>query len=331
MRTAGSTADGAPLVTQQEDPQLLNLLISVFAGGGAVFQVTPGTGAIELLGGGLAVPEFRDRPTLRSALRCLSVEEVRRLLVAWREAERFRRSRLVHRIHLPDSSGGRWYQLRLAIDWGDEGPRRVLGWLSDITMSQVAAEERDKLFQLSTDMLCVLGPDGYFRRFNDSWTRHLGLTPLNLITQPLADLISEEDRDRFSSALADSLASGEAIADLEVTLERPGGSPLAVSWSSVVSDGRCYGIARDITERRRQAAQLEEANRRLSADLRRDGLTGLANTRLLKEYLGSALPRAGRRGNASRWCLSTWTDSSPSMTGLATLPGTMFSGRSRTG
>jgi PAS domain-containing protein len=78
--------------------------------------------------------------------------------------------------------------------------------------SRVRVEkERDRLFNLSLDMLAVLGHDGVFRRCNPAFERVLGYTqPEVLPGQPLLDFIHAEDVADTVDDLR-SLASGTPV------------------------------------------------------------------------------------------------------------------------
>ncbi|MEZ0218036.1 MAG: ATP-binding protein [Rariglobus sp.] len=114
-----------------------------------------------------------------------------------------------------------------------------------------AAAERDRLFNLSLDLLCVAGLDGYFRQVNPSWTRVLGWTPEELLARPVADFMHPEDRERTLQARA-GLAKGVPVRGLENRYLCKDGAYRWLSWQSSVEPGAktVFAVARDITERR---------------------------------------------------------------------------------
>jgi PAS domain S-box-containing protein len=109
-----------------------------------------------------------------------------------------------------------------------------------------------RLFNLSLDLLCIAGLDGYFRRVNPSWTRVLGWTEAELLARPVADFMHPEDRERTLQARA-GLARGMPVSGLENRYRCKDGTYRWLSWQSVAEPGEAtvFCVARDITERRR--------------------------------------------------------------------------------
>jgi PAS domain S-box-containing protein len=66
-------------------------------------------------------------------------------------------------------------------------------------LTQVEADY-SRLFNLSLDLLCIAGLDGYFKQVNPSWTRVLGWSREELLARPVADFMHPEDRERTLQA-----------------------------------------------------------------------------------------------------------------------------------
>jgi PAS domain S-box-containing protein len=115
-----------------------------------------------------------------------------------------------------------------------------------------AEAEFTRLFNLSLDLLCVAGLDGYFKRVNPSWTRVLGWSEAELLARPVAEFMHPEDRERTLQARA-GLARGMPVQGLENRYRCKDGSWRWLSWQSVAEPGAgtVFAVARDITERRR--------------------------------------------------------------------------------
>ncbi len=108
-----------------------------------------------------------------------------------------------------------------------------------------------RLFNLSLDLLCVAGFDGYLRRVNPSWTRVLGWTEAELLSRPVADYMHPDDRELTLQARA-GLAKGTLVTGLENRYRCKDGSYRWLSWQSVPESGAAtvFAVARDVTERR---------------------------------------------------------------------------------
>jgi PAS domain S-box-containing protein len=122
--------------------------------------------------------------------------------------------------------------------------------------------ERDRLFSLSLDMLCVLRLDGSIVRASPAFERVLGISPEALRGRSLADMVHPDDAEATRAELA-KLARGEPTTDFHNRYRAADGSYRWLAWSAnpVVDEGLLYCVAHDITDRKRN----EEAVRRDSA------------------------------------------------------------------
>ncbi|MER7968618.1 PAS domain S-box protein [Streptomyces sp. NPDC096080] len=127
-----------------------------------------------------------------------------------------------------------------------------------------AERELEDIFNLSLDLLCILGVDGSFRRVNPAFERTLGYPRATLLARHPVDLVHEEDRERTRAAL-ELLAGGAELAGFENRYVREDGTECWLQWSArpVPEEGLVYAAARDVTERRR-AAREQSALRRVA-------------------------------------------------------------------
>jgi PAS domain S-box-containing protein len=143
------------------------------------------------------------------------------------------------------------------------------------------ADERDQIFALSLDLLCVLGLDGRVRRANPAFLNVLGQRPDHLPEKSLLSLVHPDDAQLVLAALH-QLASGRA-SNFEVRCRCGDGSYKWLSWSAnpARGEGRIYAVAHDVSARRvtEDALRAETAFRKameesVSTGLRAIDLTG---------------------------------------------------------
>jgi PAS domain S-box-containing protein len=117
---------------------------------------------------------------------------------------------------------------------------------------------QDKFFQLSLDMLCVAGFDGYFKLLNPAWEQTLGWTEVELKGSPFIDFVHPEDRE-ITLAEAQKLAQGIENVSFENRYRCKDGSYKWLLWTSkTLSEQQLiYAIARDISERKQAEESLQ--------------------------------------------------------------------------
>ena len=134
----------------------------------------------------------------------------------------------------------------------------------------------ESFFNLSVDMLCLAGFDGYFKRINDAWTRTLGFTQDELMARPYLDFVHPEDRSA-TVAEAGKLAQGSTTVHFRNRYESRDGSYRWLEWAAMpaASSQMIYALARDITQEVEAGAELRRAN--LAAATRLALLTALVD------------------------------------------------------
>ena len=110
--------------------------------------------------------------------------------------------------------------------------------------------ELGQFFDLSRDLLCIAGFDGYFKRLNPSFERVLGYSGEELMSRPFLEFVHPDDVERARDAFI-QLATGEDVIGFECRLVCVDGSVLRFEWNTrtVPHLGVLYGIARDVTGR----------------------------------------------------------------------------------
>ena len=142
-----------------------------------------------------------------------------------------------------------------------------------------AEEEVNQFFEISADLLCVAGNDGYFKRVNPMWEKVLGFPAAELLSKPYFDFIHPEDLQKTRAAA--EAASSTGVESFENRYRTQQGGYRWLNWNARpdARRGLVYAAARDVTEAigaretlerlngelETRARQLEETNRELEA------------------------------------------------------------------
>ncbi|MFC1724081.1 PAS domain S-box protein [candidate division KSB1 bacterium] len=117
---------------------------------------------------------------------------------------------------------------------------------------------QEHFFNLSIDMLCIAGLDGYFKHLNLSWEQTLGWTNEELLDKPFIEFVHPEDREKTIKVIQ-NLTAGENAIVFENRFKCKNGEYKWFSWNAIPITGQnlIYAIARDITERKRIDQELK--------------------------------------------------------------------------
>ncbi len=175
----------------------------------------------------------------------------------------------------------------------------------DIEEQKRLEQERNRLFNLSIDMLCIASLDGYLKQVNPAWHKTLGWDDKELLRRPFIDFVHAEDRELTRSAIK-QLAAGHALHSMENRFQCKDGSYRWVSWTSfpLTEAGLAFAVARDVTEKRLSESKLEEAQALLLAAIEQtpagiliadvpEGNIRLANSAALEMRGDSVQPLTG--------------------------------------
>jgi PAS domain S-box-containing protein len=110
------------------------------------------------------------------------------------------------------------------------------------------------MFQMSRDLLCIAGVDGYFHRLNPAWEETLGYPLEELLSRPYVEFVHPDDRGKTRDE-ARSLTEGTAAVLFENRYRCKDGSYRWLAWKTAprVEAGLLYAVARDVTEQKRAA------------------------------------------------------------------------------
>ncbi|MEM7117425.1 MAG: GAF domain-containing protein [Chloroflexota bacterium] len=114
-----------------------------------------------------------------------------------------------------------------------------------------------RLFELTTDMACVVGKDGRFEWINPTFERTLGWDSQQIKQKAFVELIHPQDRDRFLAKLAD-LFRQKPVAGLETRIQAANGSYRWVAWRvQGIMGGGLQAVLSDVTTYKQETAVVE--------------------------------------------------------------------------
>src|SRR5262249_2853588 len=110
---------------------------------------------------------------------------------------------------------------------------------------------------LTLNLLCIAGTDGYFKHLNPAWETTFGYTTEELLSRPYLEFVHPDDR-QATLAEAAFVASGRSTLSFENRYRCKDGSYKWLLWSAIVraERGLIYAIAADVTERKCEEARL---------------------------------------------------------------------------
>jgi two-component system cell cycle sensor histidine kinase/response regulator CckA len=125
-----------------------------------------------------------------------------------------------------------------------------------------AEKELDRLFNLSLDMFCVAGFDGYFKQLNPAWRQNLGWSVEELLAKPWLDFVHPDDRAKTKEA-GRQLLDGHAITNFQNRYRCKDETYCWISWNSLplMEEKRIFSVARNITEQKNLSEQLRQAQK----------------------------------------------------------------------
>ncbi len=144
-----------------------------------------------------------------------------------------------------------------------EGEPHLVGMGIDVSRRRELEAERERLFNLSPDPLCVLGFDGRFRDVSPAWRRVLGYSRDELLGRSFAEFLHPDDRDRTLEEFEANRQAAETQGFENRYAHREGGWRW-LSWNSSVDETRgvVYGLARDVTRDKEVAEALRQSEER---------------------------------------------------------------------
>jgi len=122
--------------------------------------------------------------------------------------------------------------------------------------------DRNRLWQLSTDIMLVAGFDGRVIAVNPAWTAILGWTEAELVGRNFTALIHADDLEQ-TMIVARTLSEGVIVHRFDNRYRHKDGSYRWIAWAAVPGEGLINAVGRDMTGEKEQALALRQTEDQL--------------------------------------------------------------------
>ncbi len=162
----------------------------------------------------------------------------------------------------------------------DNKPRRLtenqqqsLRLLADQVISLITNKRKieelnhfEKLFNLSEDMICIAGTDGFLKRINPSFTTMVGWVQEDILKTSFFDLVHPDDLGAIRKEI-ERLYKGLSSINFTSRLKTKKGVYKVLDWVATLDrqTQNIFAIARDVTEVKKKEQQLKTSEDKLRA------------------------------------------------------------------
>jgi len=193
-----------------------------------------------------------------------------------------------YRIIRPSDGETRWISVKSTIERDENGRAiRLVGAHTDVTEQVVAEQalrqseeryrtladqlaelnatlaqrveektrERDRIWNVSQDLLVVADRSGVWQTVNPAWTRTLGWSEAELLDRT-SEWLEHPDDNGLTQAQVKKLGADGTTVRFESRFRHKDGSYRWLSWTGVSERDRIYAVARDVTAEKAAAERL---------------------------------------------------------------------------
>ncbi|MDJ0810236.1 MAG: diguanylate cyclase [Desulfobacterales bacterium] len=184
----------------------------------------------------------------------------------------------------------RYYPVRASAGRVD----RVVSVIKNITALKQAEAERERVFSISLDPICIVGFDGYFKDLNTAWSEILGWSREELLSIPWISFVHPDDADE-AMASAEKLMQGQTLRDFRNRYVCKDGRIRWLEWNAMPAEkeGRIYAVARDVTDQIEAQERIRLNEERLDSLLKLSQMSGVSDEKI-REYALEEIVRLTR-------------------------------------
>ncbi len=128
--------------------------------------------------------------------------------------------------------------------------KRLLAQIAGDIQRKKSESELNRFFTYAPELLCVAGPDGYFKKVNPAFTRLLGYSEEEMLSRPFTDFVHPDDLSNTLNEIKDATSTRVSYSFVNRYRTKDGNWKW-ISWSSstpITADGLAFGYGKDITE-----------------------------------------------------------------------------------
>jgi len=155
----------------------------------------------------------------------------------------------------------------IALRQSEERFRKLADQLAELnaTLAQRVEEktrERDRIWNVSQDLLVVADRDGVWRTLNPAWTKTLGWSEAELLNRT-SEWLEHPDDGGLVRREVNKLIQGDLTVKFEGRFRHKDGSYRWLSWTGVPDRDHIYAVARDVTAEKAADERLKAAEEAL--------------------------------------------------------------------
>ncbi|MDE5419967.1 PAS domain S-box protein [Labilibaculum sp. DW002] len=117
--------------------------------------------------------------------------------------------------------------------------------------NNISPKLQSHFLELSPDLICIAGFDGFLKYINPTWEKLLGYTEKELLSKPFLDFIHPHDHPKNDEEMF-NLSKGNIIQDFENRYVCKNGEIKYIHWTfrPILEENVIYCIGKDITKKR---------------------------------------------------------------------------------